>query len=96
MSYVIKRDIERLIGRNISFPMVEDCLSLLAVITRASITAEKRLMIDPQTVKGAYKRREIENAIDSYCVQPVRRLNKDKEMHFNDCSAQDRDTTTFR
>ena len=40
--------------------MVTDSLSLFDIITRASITAEKRLMIDLETMKGAYKRREIE------------------------------------
>ena len=41
MSYVVKRDMQRLIGRNISLTMVTDSLSLFDVITRASVSAEK-------------------------------------------------------
>ena len=60
MSYVINNDLHRLIGRNVPLTTVTDSLSLLDIITRASITAGRRLMIDLETVKGAYKRREIE------------------------------------
>ena len=60
ISYIIKRELQRLSARNVPLTMVTDSLSLFDIITRASITAEKRLMIDLETVNGTFKRREIE------------------------------------
>ena len=80
MYYVVKRELERLFGRNIPLTMVTDSLALFDVITRASITAEKRLMIDLGTVKGAYKRREIEKmGFIRTAFNPADALTKEKK-----------------
>ena len=60
MAFVIKIDLERMLGNSIPISMVTDSLSLFDVVTRASVFAEKRLLIDIEAVKGAYKSNEIE------------------------------------
>lgn len=41
--------------------MLTDSLSLFDVVTKATVTTEKRLMIDIQVVKDSYHRNEIEH-----------------------------------
>ena len=95
MSYVVKRDLEQLIGRKPPLTIVTDSLSLFNVITRASITIEKRLMIDLETVNssislllcaplGVQKKRNRKGRIYSYWIQPSRRLDKGKELYCNE------------
>ena len=57
--YSIRHDLARMIGRKIPISMFTDSLSLFDVVTKATITAERRLMIDIAGVKQAYKTREI-------------------------------------
>lgn len=47
----------------IPISMMTDSLSLFDVITKATVTTEKRLMTDIQAIKGASKRRELEKMV---------------------------------
>jgi len=49
-----------MIRNKVPIVMLTDSLSLFDVITKATTTAEKRLMIDLEVVKCAYKEREVE------------------------------------
>jgi hypothetical protein len=59
-AYALKHDIEMIMKQRIPIVILTDSLSLFDVITKASTTAEKRLMIDLSVLKQAYDRREIE------------------------------------
>jgi hypothetical protein len=58
--YALKYDIEMITSYKIPIVVLTDSLSLFIVITKASTTAEKRLMIDLSVLKQAYDRREVE------------------------------------
>ena len=58
-AFTIKHDTERALEATLNIFMLTDSLSLFDVITKATVTAEKRLLIDLKDVKGAYKRHEI-------------------------------------
>ena len=60
MSYAIKHDLQALLNQEIPLVMMTDSLSLFDVITKCTQTAEKRLLIDLNIAKQAYKRREVE------------------------------------
>jgi hypothetical protein len=55
--YALKYDIEMIVIYKIPIVVLADSLSLFDVITKASTTAEKRLMIDLSVLKQAYDRR---------------------------------------
>ena len=57
--YAIRHDLERMTRRKIPISMFTDSLSLFDVVTKATITTERRLMIDIAGVKQAYKAKEI-------------------------------------
>jgi hypothetical protein len=59
MAHALKHDMEMIIKQKVPIVILTDSLSLFDVITRASITAEKRLMIDLCVVKQAYERSEV-------------------------------------
>ena len=61
MTYAIKRDIELMTNQPIPISMLTDSLSLFDVITKSTITTEKRLMIDLKVVKDSYHRNELRN-----------------------------------
>lgn len=63
MAFVLKHDIEAMIKKTLPIVMITDSLSLFDVITRASSTTEKRLMIDIESVRKAYKNKEIEKMV---------------------------------
>ena len=57
--YIIKYDLQSMLGRRIPMTMYTDSTSLFDVITKCSSTLEKRLMIDISAVRQAYEREEI-------------------------------------
>jgi hypothetical protein len=57
IAYALKYDIEMITSYKIPILVLTDSLSLFDVITKASKTAEKRLMIDLSVLKQAYDRR---------------------------------------
>ena len=59
VAYSMRHDIERMTGKKIPLSVFTDSLSLFDVITKATLTAERRLMIDVAGVKEAYKTRDI-------------------------------------
>eukprot|EP00170_Pyropia_yezoensis_P004332 contig_17702_g4344 len=59
--FVIKHDLERLYKQPVPLTMLTDSRQLFDVITRASHTTEKRLMIDIAAAREAYNRNEISN-----------------------------------
>lgn len=60
MAYMIKHDLEKMTKTRIPLHILTDSLSLFDVITKASSTTEKRLMIDLKCTKDAYEKKEIE------------------------------------
>jgi hypothetical protein len=60
MAFALKLDIETIIKQNVPIVILTDSLSLFDVNTKATTTAEKRLMIDLCVVKQAYKRSEVD------------------------------------
>ena len=60
MAYALKHDIQALLSKEIPLVLITDSLSLFDVISKSTITAEKRLMIDLKATKESYKNREIE------------------------------------
>ncbi len=59
MALVIKHDLQNIMGKVVPLSMFTDSLSLFDVLTRAKVTTERRLMIDLQTVKESYDKKEI-------------------------------------
>lgn len=60
MAYALKHDIQRMIKQNVPIRILTDNLSLFDVITKATTTAEKRLMIDLAALKQAYNVHDVE------------------------------------
>lgn len=58
-AYALRHDIERMTGKRIPLSVFTDSLSLFDVITKATLTAERRLMIDVAGVKQAYNSQKI-------------------------------------
>jgi len=55
---MIQREFQNMLGKSIPLTMFTDSKSLFDVITKCSITTEKRLMIDIKSVREAYDRQE--------------------------------------
>lgn len=60
-AFVIKYDLERIYRQHLPLVMLTDSKQMFDVITRASHTTEKRLMIDVAAAREAYNRGEISN-----------------------------------
>lgn len=60
-AYATQKDLELMLNRRIPLQMFTDSKSLFDVITKCSITAEKRLMIDITSVRNAFNAHEISN-----------------------------------
>lgn len=56
---LIEHDLEEMSESRLSIAMITDCLSLFDVITHASKTVEKWLMIDLGNAKNAYRRKKL-------------------------------------
>ena len=61
VGFMTKYDLQILTGKTIPVHIMTDSLSLFDVITKATATTEKRLMIDLETVREAYRKQEIMN-----------------------------------
>lgn len=61
MAYVIKYDLQLMLGKVIPISMMTDSLSLFDVITKSTITTERRLMIDIKAAKESYQKNEIQD-----------------------------------
>ena len=60
-AFIIKHDLERIYDQHLPLVMLTDSKQMFDVITRASHTTKKRLMIDVAAAREAYKRYEISN-----------------------------------
>ena len=60
-AYAIKHTLERIYGQRIPITMLTDSKQMFDVITKASQTTEKRLLIDIAAAREAYNRHEISN-----------------------------------
>jgi len=60
-AYILKHDLERAYGQPLPLVMLTDSKQIFDVITRASHTTEKRLMIDVAAARDAYNKHEISN-----------------------------------
>lgn len=58
-AYAFKYDLEAMTGKHIPLKMLTDSKCLFDVITKSSVTKEKRLLIDIAVVKDAYAKNEI-------------------------------------
>ena len=58
-SFSLKHDLQKILNQDVPLIMLTDSLSLFDVITKASTTREKRLLIDINVVSEAYPRFEI-------------------------------------
>lgn len=59
VAYMIKHDLEKMTRSKLPLYILTDSLSLFDVITKASSTTEKRLMIDLTCTRDSYERKEI-------------------------------------
>ena len=59
MSYAIQHDLQALINQEIPLVMMTDSLLLFDIITKCTQTAGKRLLINLNSAKQAYKQREV-------------------------------------
>lgn len=59
MAYTLKFDLQKILGKELPLRMLTDNKSLFDVLTKATSTTEKRLMIDIQTVRDAYRSFEV-------------------------------------
>lgn len=60
VAYSLKHDIQRMMGKRVPITVFPDSLSLFAVITKAKTTLEKRLVIDIECLRKAYKFHDLE------------------------------------
>ncbi len=60
-AFILKHDLERIYHQHLPLVMLTDSKQMFDVITRASHTTEKRLMIDVAAAREAYNRHEISN-----------------------------------
>lgn len=60
-AFIIRHVLERIYAQHLPLVMLTDSKQLFGVITRASHTTEKRLMIDVAAAREAYNRYEISN-----------------------------------
>jgi hypothetical protein len=61
MAMIIRHDLRNLLHRNVPITILTDSLSLFDVISKSTITAERRLLIDLGAAKAAYAARELEH-----------------------------------
>eukprot|EP00171_Calliarthron_tuberculosum_P001031 IDg1031t1 len=81
-AFILKHDLQRMINQSIPIIMITDSLSLFDVITKVSITAEKRLMIDLKIVRQSYASKEIEKVgFVRTLNNPADSLTKPKRCH---------------
>jgi hypothetical protein len=59
--YTLKHDLQELLGRNLPLTIFTDSKTLLDVITKASYTREKRILIDLASVREGYRRFDIDD-----------------------------------
>ena len=59
IGFMIKYDLQLLTGNVIPLIIMTDSLSLFDFITKATVTTEKRLMIDLNAVREAYQKHKI-------------------------------------
>ena len=57
--FLLRHDLEGIIGQQIPFSMFPDSESLINVIVKSTTTTEKRLMINVKAARKAYDRAEI-------------------------------------
>lgn len=60
-AFTLRHDLSTMVKTNISLNLITDSDSLFKVIVQSSTTTEKRLMIDLQACREAYRERSIEN-----------------------------------
>lgn len=60
VAYSLMHDMQRVMGQRVPITILTDSLSLFDVISKATTTLEKRLMIDIASVKEAYMKHELE------------------------------------
>jgi hypothetical protein len=60
-SFILKHDIEDMLGIQVPLKLYTDSQSLFDVITKGSMTSERRLMIDIALAQEAFKRHWISN-----------------------------------
>lgn len=58
-AFVLRRDIEQLLGKRIAITMLTDSQSLFDIITKSSYSTEKRILIDIACAKEAYRKKEL-------------------------------------
>jgi hypothetical protein len=61
MSIIIRHDLANILNRKLPISILTDSLSLFDVISKSTITAERRLLIDLAAAKAAYAARELEH-----------------------------------
>ena len=61
MAYTIKFDLQAICHQQTPLTMYTDSLSLFDVLTKASMTTEKRLMIDIQCIKDFSRKMEVDD-----------------------------------
>jgi hypothetical protein len=76
-AYSLKHDVQGMLQQEVPITLYTDWLSLFDVITKSTMPREKRLAIDIEEMKGAYKRREVETiAFIRTNVNPADMLTK--------------------
>jgi hypothetical protein len=60
-AYLLKADLQELLGKTIPMLILTDSEPLFNIITRERFTTEKRLMIDLAAARESYRRKEIAN-----------------------------------
>lgn len=58
-AYMLRYDLQRILGRTVPLAMLTDSESLFKTILKSTTTTEKRLMIDMQAAREAYGKKEI-------------------------------------
>ncbi len=58
-AFILKHDLQRIVGKSIPLKMYTDSKSLFDVITKSSTTLEHRLMIDVLSVREVYQKQEL-------------------------------------
>ena len=79
-AYLIKHDIEDMLGRRVPMMMITDSQALFRVVVRSSTTTERRMMIDLRAAREAYCAQEIDDIgwVES-CDNPADGLTKAKK-----------------
>lgn len=85
-AYAIRHDVEKMTGKRIPLSVYTDSLSLFDVITKATLTAERRLMIDVAKIRpcGA-----LDEVLQTGCLShPVAQWIKRKDVAPTDLGAK--------